>query len=320
MARNDLGFILWNNNEEKTMNYNLVTNDLILNLRLPIGYVLYLIWSGLSTEDSGIADLGDLHQQRVGGALQPQQGSHEELLRREQVWQLRWKLCWFCVFFSSGSTCSTTATGTTWRTRSTRKTRCLWSTLGESRLRQLWRKPRSRRTQMSSRIPLSSRSEPSKSATTSWNQTQLFILIIFHSGGEVLYWTGVVKFHISSHHRLKNNKHQIFFLWKLGSAEKFGLLLLVQQQMKVSRPVDSIAVSQFVFSLTNSDSIRRKKTNKNQTDNETSQLVHVPGVEQNKRFSFWEALGWDTLRGLVLPQQGRYQKPQSQYTSAKGWG
>lgn len=67
------------------MNYNLVTNDLILNLRLPIGYVLYLIWSGLSTEDSGIADLGDLHQQRVGGALQPQQGSHEELLRREQV-------------------------------------------------------------------------------------------------------------------------------------------------------------------------------------------------------------------------------------------
>ena len=34
MARNDLGFILWNNNEEKTMNYNLVTNNLILNLRL----------------------------------------------------------------------------------------------------------------------------------------------------------------------------------------------------------------------------------------------------------------------------------------------
>ena len=34
MARNDLGFILWNNNEEKTMNYNLVTNNLILNLSL----------------------------------------------------------------------------------------------------------------------------------------------------------------------------------------------------------------------------------------------------------------------------------------------
>ena len=79
----------------------------------------------------------------------------------------------------------------------------------------------------------------------SWNQTQLLILIIFHSGGEVLYWTGAVKFHISSHRCLKNNKHQIFFLWKLGSAEKFGLLLLVQQQMKVSRPADSIAVSLF---------------------------------------------------------------------------
>ena len=26
MARNDLGFILWKNNEEKTMNYNLVRN------------------------------------------------------------------------------------------------------------------------------------------------------------------------------------------------------------------------------------------------------------------------------------------------------
>ena len=85
MARNDLGFILWNNNEEKTMNYNLVTNNLILNLPLPIGYVLCLICSGLPLEDSGAADLGDLHQQRVGGALQPQQGSHEELLRREQV-------------------------------------------------------------------------------------------------------------------------------------------------------------------------------------------------------------------------------------------
>ena len=34
MARNDLGFILWNNNEEKTMNYNLVTYNLILNLSL----------------------------------------------------------------------------------------------------------------------------------------------------------------------------------------------------------------------------------------------------------------------------------------------
>ena len=84
MARNDLGFILWNNNEEKTMNYNLVTNNLILNLRLP--KVLCLIWSGLPLEDSGAADLGDLHQQRVGCALQPQQGSDEELLRREQVW------------------------------------------------------------------------------------------------------------------------------------------------------------------------------------------------------------------------------------------
>ena len=38
------------------------------------------------------------------------------------------------------------------------------------------------------------------------------ILIIFHSGGEVLYWTGAVKFHISSHRCQDNNKHQIFFL------------------------------------------------------------------------------------------------------------
>ena len=51
----------------------------------PLPKVLCLIWSGLPLEDSGVADLGDLHQQRVGGALQPQQGSDEELLRREQV-------------------------------------------------------------------------------------------------------------------------------------------------------------------------------------------------------------------------------------------
>ena len=31
MARNDLGFILWKNNEEKTMNYNLVRKRSALN-------------------------------------------------------------------------------------------------------------------------------------------------------------------------------------------------------------------------------------------------------------------------------------------------
>ena len=56
MARNDLGFILWKNNEEKTMNYNLVGKRSALDF-------LKNSTPGISLEDSSAANLGDVHQQ-----------------------------------------------------------------------------------------------------------------------------------------------------------------------------------------------------------------------------------------------------------------